>query len=236
MKSMMLFVVSEVGYTWEEVLVPYMEYKKVGYIVDFATITGGRPKADPFSIVVRPLMNRMGFGISKRLSTDSEIGKELLSKLENPIAITSINFNKYDGIFLAGGHGSLFDLNNNEALNKVIVQFYTNNKKVMAICHASSALAFVNVYGKSLIEDKKVTGFPTFVERILLNFKMIHPSFLPLPLWTGKELNKYSKKRKLSIKIMEVLNQSYSIRDGSIITGVGPKAGKNIVKKMIAQN
>jgi len=229
----MIFVVSEVGYTWEEVIVPYMEYKKYGYNVRFSTITGGKPRVDPLSIVVKPVMNKMGFGISKKISIDSAIGKELLQKLEGLISIDQIDFDDYEGIFLAGGHGSLFDINKNKKLHEIILEFYKREKKVVAICHAVSTLAFVNVNGKSIIEDRKVTGFPTFEENIILKFKMIHPSFLPLPIWTGKELNKYSKKRSMGIKIWEVLNGSYAIRDGNIVTGVGPKAGKSIVRKMI---
>lgn len=228
-----VFVVSEIGYTWEEVIVPYMEYKKYGYNVRFSTITGGRPKVDPLSIVVMPIMNKVGFGISKNISMNSEIGKELLEKLDSSLSIDGINCDDYEGIFLAGGHGSLFDLNKNKKLHEIILEFYKRDKKVMAICHAVSTLAFVNINDKSLIQDKKVTGFPTFQERIILKFKMIHPSFLPLPIWTGKELNKYSNKRNIGIKIWEVLNQNYAIRDGNIITGVGPKAGKSIVRKMI---
>lgn len=230
-----IFVVSEVGYTWEEVIVPYIEFKKYGYKVDFSTITGGKPKVDPLSIVVKPIINKMGFGISKGLSTTSEIGLELLDKLNKSISIDTINCNNYEGIFLAGGHGSLFDMNKNKKLHKIILEFYKRDKKIMSICHAASTLAFVKINGISLIHDKKVTGFPTFQEHIILKFKMIHSSFLPLPIWTGKELNKYSNKRHLGIKILEVLNPGYTIRDGNIITGVGPKAGKNIVRKMVGK-
>jgi putative intracellular protease/amidase len=229
----MIFVVSEVGYTWEEVIVPYMEYKKYGYNVDFSTITGGKPKVDPLSILVRPFMNKVGFGISRSLSMDSEIGKELIDKLDKSISIDAINPNNYEGIFLAGGHGSLFDMNKNKKLHMIIMNFYKKDKKVVAICHAASTLAFVNNNGKSLIEDKKVTGFPTFEEKFILRFNMIHSEFLPMPIWTGKELNKYSKKRNLGMRIWEVINQNYAIKDGNIITGVGPKAGKSIVKKAV---
>lgn len=210
-----------------------MEFKKYGYNVEFSTITGGKPKVDPLSIIVRPIINKIGFGISKSLSTNSEIGRELLEKLNKSISIDAIDCNSYEGIFLAGGHGSLFDMNKNKKLHKIILQFYKKDKKIMSICHAASTLAFVNINGVSLIHDKKVTGFPTFQEHVILKFKMIHSSFLPLPIWTGKELNKHSKKRDIGIKIWEVINSNYAIRDGNIITGVGPKAGKNIVKKMI---
>lgn len=86
----MIFVVSEIGYAWELVLVPYMEYKRYGYHIDFSTITGGKPKVDPFSIVVRLIMNKVGFGISRRLSTDTKIGKALTTKLECTISIDAL--------------------------------------------------------------------------------------------------------------------------------------------------
>lgn len=228
-----IFVISEVGYTWEEVIVPYIEFKKFGFRVDFSTITGNKPIPDPFSVVVRPVFNKFGFGISRIFSPDSEMGLELLSKLDESISIDDIKCENYDAIFLSGGHGSLFDMNKNSALHDLILKFDSMNKKIGAICHATSTLAFINVDGKSLISDKKVTGFPTLQESFILRFNLIHPNFLPLPIWTGKELNKYSTKRNNLIKILEVINPKYTIKDGNIITGVGPKAGRQIVWKML---
>lgn len=192
-----VFVVSEVGYTWDEVIIPYIEFKKYGYNVEFSTVTGGKAKVDPFSVIVRPLLSKFGFGTSRKISETSGIGKELLQKMNSIIPIKEIDSEKYEGIFLAGGHGALFDVNKNEEVHKVILDFYKKNKKLAAICHASSTLGFVNYSGHSLIEDKAVTGFPTFQENIILKFNMINESFLPLPIWTGKELDKHSKKGTL---------------------------------------
>ena len=38
-----VMVVSEVGYTWDEVILPWMEFRAAGIGVDFATISGGKP-------------------------------------------------------------------------------------------------------------------------------------------------------------------------------------------------
>lgn len=99
-------------------------------------------------------------------------------------------------------------MNKNKKLHKLILDFDKKDKKVVAFCHATSTLAFVNKNGKSLFEDKKITGFPTIEEKFILRFKMIHSNFIPIP---------------------------NAIRNGNIVTGVGPKAGKNSVKKTVRE-
>lgn len=230
-----LCVVSEVGYTWEEVIVPYLTFLENGYTVDFATITGGEPVVDPLSIINRPLLSQIGFGVSEDISPSTPAGKALQVKLATVIGIEAVNPSQYEGIFLAGGHGSLFDMNKSQKLHGLILAFDQLDKKIMAICHASSTLAYVQKNGKSLIADKRVTGFPTFNEYIILTFRMIHKTFLPLPIWTEKELNRVSRKRTLWMKIWGVLNAQYAVKDGNIITGVGPKAGRTLVEKAISK-
>ncbi|MCB2298714.1 hypothetical protein [Clostridium tagluense] len=55
--------------------------------------------------------DKIGFGISKNLSTNSEIGKELQDKINNSISIDDISHSDYEGIFLVWGHGYVFDMN-----------------------------------------------------------------------------------------------------------------------------
>ncbi|HZX49632.1 MAG TPA: type 1 glutamine amidotransferase domain-containing protein, partial [Candidatus Paceibacterota bacterium] len=57
-----LLVVSEKGYTWDEVIYPYLEFQKKGWQVAFATPVGGTPKVDPVSIIVRPVLQMFGYG------------------------------------------------------------------------------------------------------------------------------------------------------------------------------
>jgi putative intracellular protease/amidase len=233
MKSVVL-VVSEVGYTWEEVIAPFQEFEKNNLAITIATPTGKLPKPDPLSIKKRSFLSLVGLGINPSLSQQTEIGQRLIKLLEKPIPLKSINEKDYSAIYIAGGHGSLFDLNKNETLHQLILQFFHQKKPVGILCHASSTIAFMKEGSKPFITDKLVTGFPTLWEYGVLSAHQVYQDFLPLPIWTGKELNRYKSKRNLFTKLREVFDMYYVIKDSNLISGVGPKTGGIIAKKMIA--
>lgn len=228
-----LFVVSEKGYTWDEVILPYAEFSRRGESLVFATPTGGKPEPDPRSIKIRPLLNWIGYGTAARRSTGTPQGRELLQHLEKPVPLSEQDAGDYSAIYIAGGHGALFDLNRNPDLHRLILDFDRTGKTIGTLCHSSSTLAYVEKDGRSLIADKRVTGFPTLLEHFILTFGMVDKRFLPLPLWTGRELNRRSGKRSISLRLWEVLNQWTSVRDGHIVTGVGPKVGRIVARRML---
>src|SRR3989344_7021140 len=129
-----LLVVSEKGYTWDEVIYPYLEFQKQGWQVVFATPAGGAPKVDPVSIIVRPVLQMFGYGTAKNVAPDSVKGKELLSRMEHPISLDQANATDYDAIFVAGGHGALFELNKKETVHKLLLEFYEAKKTLGLVC------------------------------------------------------------------------------------------------------
>lgn len=219
-----LFVVSEKGYTWEEVIEPWRALVAANIEVVMASPTGSPPSPDPNGIKVRPLLSFLGYGVSKKASPESEPGRRLSNVLATPISLSAAEELEFDGVYLAGGHGALFDLHNNEALQRILLKMDAAQKPIGALCHASSILAKVQKDGTSLIADRTITGFPTLLEHFILLVGWVHERFLPLPLWTGRELNRHSKKRSVWLKLKELLDMKTVIRDGHILTGVGPKA------------
>lgn len=225
-----LLVVSERGYTWDEVIYPYLEFKKRGWQVVFATPTGRSAKVDPLSIKIRPFWNLFGLGTSRKVAPDSNEGKKLLEKLDNATALGDAKSGDFDAIFVAGGHGSLLDLNKNKDLHRLILEFDDARKPVGILCHASSALAFMQKDGKPFLEGRRITGFPTTWEHIVLKTGNVYRNFLPLPIWTGIEIEKTATGRSWIDKVIEMINPWYTIQDENIITGVGPKTGSRVAR------
>jgi len=225
-----LLVVSEKGYTWDEVIYPYLEFQKQGWDIVFATPAGGAPKVDPVSVIVRPVLQMFGYGTAKSVAPESVKGKELLSRMEHPISLDQADATDYDAIFVAGGHGALFDLNKNEALHQLLLEFDEAKKPLGLLCHASSALAFMEKNGKPYLQGRRITGFPTAWEHGVLKTNSVHKDFLPLPLWTGKEIEKAATGRTWLDRIGEVVNPWYTIQDKNVITGVGPKTGAKLAR------
>lgn len=229
-----LFVVSEKGYTWDEVIYPYLEFEKLHCQVVFATPTGGNPKVDPMSVEVRPFWNLFGFGTSRKFAPDSKEGKELLEKLDKPTGLGDAKSSEFDAIFVAGGHGSLFDLNKNKDLHRLILEFDDARKPVGILCHASSTLAFMQKDGKPFLQGKRITGFPSVWEHIVLKTGNVYKDFLPLAIWTGREIEKAATGRSWIDRIAEILNPWYVVQDKNLITGVGPKTGSRVAR-LLAQ-
>ena len=64
---------------------------------------------------------------------------------------------KFDAIYLAGGHGTMYDFPKNTDLQAIIAMHYEARKIVSAVCHGVGGLLNVRISnGKNLIADKKI--------------------------------------------------------------------------------
>lgn len=230
-----LLVVSQVGYTWDEVILPFAQFQKSGCEVVFATPLGKSAKLDPLSIKIRPILNLFGLGTSKSFSPKTNLGQKLLHLLQSPRSLKEIDSQDFDALFIAGGHGSLFDLNQNKSLHKLILDFDKQQKPIGVVCHASSTLAFITEDNRPFLTHRRVTGFPIIWEKIALISGQINQAFLPLPFLTGEKLNHFATGRTFWDRIFETINPWYTISDGNIISGVGPKSAATVAKKMLAR-
>ena len=228
-----LMVISEKGYTWDEVVYPYKEFSQQCYAVEIATPNGYLPNPDPLSLIHRPVLNLFGFGTNKHMDPRSVYGKALMELLKNPRSLKSAGTQECSGLYVAGGHGALFDLNKNTHLHRLILDFDQANKPIGLLCHSVSTLAFIERNGYSFLQGRSVTGFPTVWEKGILAFHYVHQDFLPIPIWTGRELDRCATGRKFWMRIREVCDPTFAIRDGNLVTGVGPKAGKRVARIML---
>lgn len=227
-----LFVVSEIGYSWEEVIKPFLYFKTKSIEVSVATPNGKVPVPDPLSVKINNFSSNFGIGTSAGSSPSSVSGIKLQNLLNKPEKLSKIEPGNYDGLYVAGGHGALFDLNKNHLLHKLILDFDSQNKPLGLICHAASTLAYIKKDGKNFLAGKNATGFSKELEVLALATGNIHQSFLPLPIWTGIEIEKHATGRNIWTKIREAFDQSYVVVDNNLITGVGPKAGTKLAKEM----
>ncbi|MDO4663015.1 MAG: DJ-1/PfpI family protein [Tissierellia bacterium] len=85
--------------------------------------------------------------------------------LETDTTIDKLNLDEVDAIYLPGGQPGANNLRDNDKVIQTIQQLYKDGKLVTAICAAPIVLDKAKV-----IEDKKITSFPTFKEK-LTNYK-----------------------------------------------------------------
>jgi putative intracellular protease/amidase len=136
------------GFWLEELAVPYREFVKAGAEVEIASPDGGRAPADP-----------------KSEKTDSDDVRDFLGdpvatgKLDSTRRIDQID-EDYDAVFVAGGHGVMWDLASSTALAGLLKKTFERGAVVAAVCHGPAALVGVKLSnGEPLVRGRRVAGF-----------------------------------------------------------------------------
>ena len=95
--------------------------------------------------------------------------------LQHTKSLDEVSEFQFDCVYLAGGHGSMYDFPDNIVLQAILKKQYENEKKVAAICHGVCGLLNVTLAsGEYLVKDKKLTGFSR-AEEILARKERVVP-------------------------------------------------------------
>jgi len=154
---------SNYGVWAEELQAPWDKLRGAGHELTLATPKGKKPL--PLKISVDPEFMDPMQGYQVNPPEVCERTKALVAGDEwaNPIALRDANMGDYDAIVMAGGLGTMLDINNNIPLHKLVLEAYYTNKPICAICYAVAVLAFTrdpkNGH-RSIIHGKKVTAHP----------------------------------------------------------------------------
>jgi putative intracellular protease/amidase len=200
------------GYYLPEVAHPYFKFIEAGHKVVFASPKGGRAPMDPKSKDLKDLENKKFYE-----------NKELMKQLDNTVALKDIDAKDYAAIVFAGGHGTMWDFNNSDTLNKLTASIYEKGGVVAAVCHGPAALINVKLSnGKYLLKNKSVTGF-TNKEEDIVQLSAQMPFMLETEMI--KRGAKFSSAEPWKEKV---------VVDGRLVTGQNPASagelGSQIVK------
>lgn len=132
------------GVWWSEVAEPIEEFAARGYEVTIASPKGGEALVDPAS------MKEAGEGAEHSY-------KKWLS---DTMPLSKAKTQDYEAIFLAGGHGAMFDLPHDVHLQNLLTDFVTAGKPIGAVCHGVAGLVGAKLdTSNRLVENKRLTGF-----------------------------------------------------------------------------
>ncbi len=226
------FIVSSIGFHWEELAAAYQFLIHAGVEVNFFTPSGKIPVADSKSLVPRKYFSLLGIGAPLNIAPLSEFGKSLWENLRKFRSIVEMNTAEYAGLYLPGGHGCLFDVNTNSAVQNRILEFYQAGKPLAAVCHATSAFAFIKKHNLFIVEGKSLTGFPELMDDLLIQFNGIDPQFLPIPFSNDGKLISSHAKNPIEQRLQAFFNPKFYVVDLPFITGVGPKAASSVAQKL----
>ena len=203
------------GFWVEEFAAPYYAFIDAGVEVTLASVKGGQPPVDPNSAAPDAATDA-----TKRFEQDSA-AKTLMA---NTKPLAEVKADDFDAVFYPGGHGPLWDLVDNQDSISLIEQFLNSEKPVGAVCHASAVLLNAkNGAGKSVVFDKKVTGFSNSEEDAVQLTNVV-------PLLVEDELIKQGGQYQKTDDWGEL-----AIEDGLLITGQNPASSELAAKKLLTK-
>ena len=142
------------GYEFDEFSKAYSVFKDNGITVDIASPKGGKVEADKYDP-------------SKSYNARVLVDQSIMKKLDNTLATGSIDAKAYDGVFVVGGKGAMFDLPKDKALQNIIADIYEQQGSVAAVCHGPAALVNVKLKdGSYLVANKVVNAFTNQEEKL----------------------------------------------------------------------
>lgn len=199
------------GFYLSEVTHPFFKLAQAGIDVDFVSPHGGKAPMDERSRTEDDAEN-------KKFLADPK----LLSRLEHTLKLSEVNPDEYSAILFAGGHGTMWDFPNDQALARLTAQIYERGGVVAAVCHGPAALTNVKLSnGKYLIEGKQVAAF-TNSEEAAVKLNGVVPFALETELSKRGAVFKGAKDWAQNVVV-----------DGRLITGQNPQSASRLGEKMV---
>ncbi|TJZ51422.1 type 1 glutamine amidotransferase domain-containing protein [Sphingobacterium olei] len=149
---------SETGVWLGEFTDPYYVFIDAGCKVTLVTIPGGEPPIDPMSKLTEHITTS-----NRRFLAD----KEAQFHFQNTLALQNIIADPFDGLFIPGGHGPLWDLARSLESGRLILEFHKQEKPIAALCHGPAAFLMAAKLDPSFLMGKKVTSFSNTEEALV---------------------------------------------------------------------
>lgn len=198
------------GLWLDELASPYFIFKEAGAYISIASPKGGAVPVDPKSESIISVTRS-----SKRFRNDTEAMNHLMRSMP----LRDVKEENYDLLFIAGGHGAMWDLVANPLLKQMLENFNAKNKSVGAVCHGVAALTSVlDAKGQPWIKGKQVTAFSNAEEESAGMDKL-----LPFLLET----------KLLSLGAVYTKGPNYVkhvVSEGNVITGQNPASAEEVAK------
>jgi putative intracellular protease/amidase len=199
------------GFAMVELTHPLEVFEAAGIPVEIASIRGGHPPIDFFDLTDP---------VNDRFWKDKAFRKALAHSL----VLGDLDPSRYSAVFFAGGHGTMWDFADSQAVQTIIRKVWESGGIVSAVCHGPAALVNATLSdGSYLVAGKKLAAF-TDEEEAEVKYTKIVPYLLattlkergalhqPAPNWTEKV-----------------------VTDGRLITGQNPASAHGVGQAVVNQ-
>jgi putative intracellular protease/amidase len=195
------------GVWMEEFALPYLELLKNGVEMTIASPKGGAMPVDPRSLPT---------------PEQEKAWQDAIEASKQTVKLSEVKSTEFNAIFLPGGHGPMFDLPDNSALQQLLREFQEDGKIIAAVCHGPAGLVGATLAdGTPLVKGKILTSY-TYSEEVAAKLDKEVPFILEQRL---RELGAYFIPRENKADHVE--------RDGNLITGQNPNSSTSIAQALV---
>lgn len=192
----------------------YHQANERRYEIVVANPEGGPTPVDPLSL--RPVL-------LDKLSKSYWEKPAFREMLQHVSGLHDVARQSFDCIYLAGGHGSMFDFPDNPVLQEILRRQFESGRLVTTICHGACGLLNVRLAGGDyLVKGRQLTAYSWFEEGLVRRKKVV-----PFDLETAL-------KRQGAIYCKAWIPMtSEVVADGNLITGQNPFSSKRTAETVI---
>jgi putative intracellular protease/amidase len=199
----------ETGFYLPEVSHPEAVFTHAGISVDYVSPKGG--KAPMTGIDLEDPLNKTFLEDAQKMT-----------QVENTLNPSQVDASGYDAIFFAGGHGTMWDFPDNEALAHIASTMYEQGKVMGAVCHGPAALVNIKLAnGEYLVTGKTVSAFTNEEEQAVELTEVV-----PFPL--------ESKLIERGANVTKAPNfQPHVVVSDRLVTGQNPASAAGVAQQMV---
>ncbi|SDH04691.1 Putative intracellular protease/amidase [Alteribacillus persepolensis] len=184
----------------------YLAFHDAGHHVIVASPRGGEAPIDPTS-TGHVMMKEWEGAVEALLHT---------------VSLDQVDCDQLDGVFLAGGHGTMFDFPGSDTLQRVLQKMAEANKVIGAVCHGSAGFTrLVMPDGTPFLKGRRLTTFTNQEEK-----EMDLDKQMPFLL--------ESKVRELGATFVSapIFTENVEV-DGNVVTGQNPQSTIRTAQKFL---
>lgn len=144
--------------------------------------------------------------------------------LENTARPDEIDASDFDAIYFTGGHAVMYDFPDSDGLQRITREIYERGGIVSSVCHGYCGLLNTTLSdGTLLVAGRRLTGF-AWQEEVLARVDKLVP-------YNAEEEMKRRGARYSKARLPFV---SYTVVDGTLVTGQNPGSAKATAEKVAA--
>jgi putative intracellular protease/amidase len=199
----------ETGWYLPEAAHPHAVLTAAGIEVDFASIQGGAP----------PMI---GEDLSDEVQRAFLDTPDTADAVRNTMPVDQVDAADYDAILLVGGHGTMWDFPDDQALARLIAEIFDRGGAVSAVCHGPAGLVNVKLSdGTHLVAGRRVAAF-TDEEEEAVGMTDVVPFLLESTLRERGALHAGAETFQPKVEV-----------DGRLVTGQNPASAAPMAEALV---